>query len=244
MKRAFFVTGTDTGVGKTLAAVSLAAYFKHKMGLNVGVMKPFETGLPVDRTELFPCDAKSLKDMSGTSDDLAVINPCSFRLPLSPEAAASVERKIIDLAVVERTYEKIVESHDITIVEGAGGVLVPIKEDFFFSDLIKRWALPALVVSRLGLGTINHTLLTCRFLQSQGIKVIGVILNDTDGSGDTAAKTNPDVLRKYLTVPVLGVLPYLTEKERESLDAGRLADMLAAHVKVGIIYDEAVLQSP
>ena len=242
--RAFFVTGTDTGVGKTLVSVSLAAFFSLKMGLRVGVMKPFETGLPVDRTELFPCDAKALRDASGSTDDLAVINPVTFVQPLAPETAARLDGKTIDLAVVDRAYEKIIGSHDISLVEGAGGILVPIMEGFFFADLIARWALPTVVVGRLGLGTINHTLLTCRTLTARGIRIIGVVLNDTEGSDNTAAKTNPDMLRKYLDVPVLGVVPHLGGSERENPARERLAGIAAAHIDTKSIYDGAVLQSP
>jgi len=242
--RAFFVTGTDTGVGKTLVSVSLAAFFSLEMGLSVGVMKPFETGLPVDRTELFPCDAKALRDASGSTDDLAVINPVTFVQPLAPETAAELDGKTIDLAVVDRAYEKIAGSHDISLVEGAGGVLVPIMEGFFFADLIARWALPTAVVGRLGLGTINHTLLTCRALRDRGIRVIGVILNDTEGSDDTAARTNPDMLRKYLDVPLLGVIPHLGTSERENPGRKELARIAAAHIDTKSIYDGAALQSP
>ena len=238
------MTGTDTGVGKTLISVSLAAFFSLKLGLNVGVMKPFETGLPVDRTELFPCDAKSLKDASGSTDNLAVINPCTFELPLAPETAAQLDGKTIDLTVVDRVYEKILGSHDITLVEGAGGILVPILEGFFFADLIARWALPTVVVARLGLGTINHTLLTCRTLQARGIRVMGVVLNDTEGSDDMAARTNPEMLRKYLNVPVLGIVPHLGVSERENLARDKLAGIAAAHIDTKSIYDGAVLQSP
>jgi dethiobiotin synthetase len=239
--RAFFVTGTDTGVGKTLVSTSLAAYFSRTKGLSVGVMKPFETGLPTDRTEFFPCDAKSLKEASGTRDDLSVVNPCTFKLPLAPEAAAIQDGKEIDLEMVKKGYERIAGSHDVTIVEGAGGILVPIKDNFFFQDLIREWALPVVVVARLGLGTINHTLLTCRSLQSAGIKIIGVVMNDTDNSYDEADKTNPDMLKKYLTVPVLGAIPYLKEQEGQDPDFGLLARIAAGRLKADLIYDGAIL---
>ena len=242
--RAIFVTGTDTGVGKTLVSACLAAYFSRMNALSVGVMKPFETGLPYSRTEFFPCDGLALKTASGSTDDISVITPCSFDLPLAPETAAHLEHKEVDLTPIDRAFREIVKSHDITIIEGAGGILVPIKEDFFFSDLILRWALPVVVVARLGLGTINHTLLTVRLLQSQGTIVIGVILNDTDGGDDVAGRTNPDMLRKYLTVPILGVLPYLQGPERESPDAGILAGIAKARLDMDAIYDGAIPRSP
>ena len=242
--RAIFVTGTDTGVGKTLVSVCLAAYFSGIKRLCVGVMKPFETGLPVDRTELFPCDALALKTASGSADDISLITPCSFRLPLAPETAARLEDKEVDLAPVDRAFQEIVESHDITIIEGAGGVLVPIMENFFFADLIVRWGLPVVVAARLGLGTINHTLLTVKFLESQGTRVIGVVLNDTEGDDGVAARTNPDMLRKYLTVPVLGVLPHLEGPEWRDPDPGTLADMAAARLDMDAIYDGAIPRPP
>ncbi|HEY3275743.1 MAG TPA: dethiobiotin synthase [Syntrophorhabdaceae bacterium] len=241
--RALFVTGTDTGVGKTLASVSLAAYFSRIKGLSVGVMKPFETGLPLDRTEFFPCDAKSLKDASGSRDSLASINPCTFQKPLAPEAAALEEGKGIDLDATERICRDIVKNHDITIVEGAGGILVPIKENFFFQDLMKKWSLPVVVVARLGLGTINHTLLTCRSLESEGIRTIGVILNDSEGSSDVATRTNPGMLRKYLPVPLLGIMPYLEGFGDGGADLDRLGRMAATNLDVEAIYDGATLRS-
>ena len=242
--RACFITGTDTAVGKTLVSVSLAAYFSLREGLRVGVMKPFETGLPADRTELFPCDAKSLKEASGSSDDLSTITPFTFELPLAPETASILEHKEIDLGIVNRAFQGIVDTHDITIVEGAGGIMVPIKDNFFFADLIRQWALPAIVVSRLGLGAINHTLLTCRALQSLGVTIIGVILNDMEGKDEPAARTNPEILKKYLTVPILGIYPTVKDTEREALDRELCARNCAQYIDTKTIFDGALFQAP
>ena len=242
--RAFFVTGTDTGVGKTLISVSLAAYFSRIKGLDVGVMKPFETGLPLDRTELFPCDAKSLKEASGSTDGISTINPITFLNPLAPEAAAELENKTVDMEAVDRAYQDITGRHDITIIEGAGGILVPIRDGFFFADLISRWDLPVVIVSRLSLGTINHTLLTCRALQDRGVRVIGAVLNDTEGSDDVAARTNPGMIRKYLPAPLLGIFPFYKGPGGESPDFDFLARTAASRLDVDAIYDGALLRSP
>jgi dethiobiotin synthetase len=242
--RAFFVTGTDTNVGKTLISVALAAFFSLHRGLKVGVMKPFETGLPKDRTDTLPCDGTTLKSASGSTDDLNAISPFTFLLPVAPEPAARLEHREIDLGIVDRAYEQIVRNHEITIVEGAGGVLVPIRDGFFFADLIQRWGLPTVVVSRLGLGTINHTLSTCRILQSQGIRVIGVILNDTEGTDGPAARTNPEILRKYLTVPILGILPAVKNLEEKTLDREFHARLCAQYIDGDAIFDGALLRVP
>jgi dethiobiotin synthetase len=236
--KAIFITGTDTGVGKTAISASLSAFLSLKKELDVGVMKPFESGLSRSDGDRPACDARSLKKASGTSDTLDEINPYTFKAPLAPEVAAKLENVVIDIDVVNRTFQGLLERHDVLIVEGAGGVLVPISPGFFFCDLIKTWDIPVIIVSRLGLGTINHTLLTNIFLQSMGISVLGVILNDTEGVDDIAAKTNPEMLRQYLNVPILGIFPYLEEHARETMERGLLADIFADHVDT-----EAIMQT-
>ena len=230
MMKSLFITGTDTGVGKTTIAASIAAFFSIRKGMNVGVMKPFESGLSKRNKDLLPWDGICLREASGSTDDLNDISPYTFEAPLAPEVAASLEHVQIDIDIVDRIYKKITKKHDVMIIEGAGGVLVPIKRDFFYADLIQKWASPTLVVSRIGLGTINHTLLTCNHLESRGIKVIGVILNNSDGTGDLATKTNPEALKRYLKVPVLGVFPYFEGLLKEGMDRELLADTFAKYI--------------
>jgi len=228
--KAIFITGTDTGVGKTAISASLAAFLSLRKEINVGVMKPFESGLSRTDRDTSTCDARFLKEASGTSDTLDEISPYTFEAPLAPEAAAKLENVIIDIDVVNRTFRRLREHHDVLVIEGAGGVLVPIDTGFFYCDLIKAWDIPVIIVSRLGLGTINHTLLTNVFLQSMGISVLGVILNDTEGVNDIAAKTNPEMLRQYLNVPILGIFPYLQERTRKTMKREFLADVFADHI--------------
>jgi dethiobiotin synthetase len=236
--KAIFITGTDTGVGKTTISAGLAAFLSLKKELNVGVMKPFESGLSKTDGDGPTCDARFLKDASGTSDLLDEISPYTFDGPLAPEAAAKLENVVIDIDVVNRAFQGLRERHDVLVVEGAGGVLVPIDTGFFFCDLIKAWDIPVIIVSRLGLGTINHTLLTNVFLQSMGISVLGVILNDTEGANDIAAKTNPEMLRQYLNVPILGIFPHLEETTRKTMKREFLADTFAEHIDT-----EAIMRS-
>jgi dethiobiotin synthetase len=206
--KAFFVTGTDTGVGKTVVTSAIAAYCSLSKNLDVGVMKPFESGLPVRTGDHASGDARLLKEASGSLDALPVIRPYAFEAPLAPEAASGREHVDIDIAAVGVIYRRLAQSHDVLLVEGAGGILVPIRRDFFFIDLVKDWKIPVVIVSRLGLGTINHTLLTCRYLHHEGVAVAGVVLNDTDGKADPAKGHNAEMLSRYLDAPLLGVFPH------------------------------------
>jgi dethiobiotin synthetase len=235
--KAIFITGTDTGVGKTAVSASLAAFFSLKKEFNTGVMKPFESGLIMTGRDEPTCDATLLKEASGTKDTLEEINPYTFKAPLAPEVAAKQENIVIDIDKINRTFQQLRERHDVLVVEGAGGVLVPISEGFFFCDLMKAWNTPVIIVSRLGLGTINHTLLTNVFLQSMGVSVLGVILNDIDGVRDIATKTNPEMLQQYLNVPILGIFPHLEENTRKTMKREILADIFADHIDTETIID-------
>jgi dethiobiotin synthetase len=227
---ALFVTGTDTAVGKTMVTSAIAAYCSSIMRKDVGVMKPFEAGLMLRGKDLLPWDAICLKEASGSQDDMGLINPYAFEAPLSPLAASEEENIHIDLEMLDRIYQSLLKKHEILLVEGAGGILVPIRKDFFFVDLIKRWNVPVLVVSRLGIGTINHTLLTCRYLKEEGIRVVGVILNDSDSKTDPSKKSNPEILTRYLDVPLLGVFPYEEALVRSERPREVLASIIADHI--------------
>jgi len=235
--KVIFVTGTDTGIGKTVISSAISAFFSLRKQMNVGVMKPFECGLSKTDKDLLPWDAICLREASGSNDDLNTISPYTLEAPVAPEVAAMLEHVNIDINMVDKIYHSLAKSHDLLVIEGAGGVLVPIKENFFFADLIQKWNAPTLIVSRLGLGTINHTLLTNHLLKERGIKVIGVILNNTDGLGDLPAQTNPDILRKYLDVPVLGIFPHVKDLLKGSVDRERMADILAKNINTDALLD-------
>jgi len=235
--KSLFITGTDTGIGKTTVAASLSAFLSLREKMNVGVMKPFESGLSKTSKDFLPWDAICLREASGSSDDLDDINPYTFEHPLAPEVAADLEHIQIDIDIVDRIYKKIVKKHDIVIIEGAGGVLVPIKKAYFYADLIEKWNAPAIIVARLGLGTINHTLLTSKYMESRGLKVIGVILNNNNETGETLAQTNYEVLKRYLNVPLLGVFPYFQNLLKEGMDRELMADLFAEHIDTKIMLD-------
>ena len=191
-----FITGTDTGVGKTVATLVLATLLQDQ-GYNVGIMKPVQCG---------GNDAAFLKKSLRLSDPLLEINPCFAHEPLSPHLAFKREKRKIDVEKILVAYERLKQKHDIVLVEGAGGLMVPLREDYFVADLARDLNLELLVVARLGLGTINHTLLTVEQARAQGLQVRGVIFSEASkrkhGIPSRATpeglpeKTNPDVIRR------------------------------------------------
>ncbi len=225
--KALFVTGTGTGVGKTLVGGALCAYLSLKRGIDVGVMKPIETGWNPSNS-----DGLTLKELSGSNDSIDEIVPYRFYQPLAPEVAAQKENVEVSIEKLDLIYRKLLNSHDFLVIEGAGGILVPLKEGFFFSDLVKMWNTPVLVVSENRLGTINCTLLTCHFLFSQGIQVIGVILNEKEKRPDDSCDSNPTILKKYLPVPVLGIFPNVEKPVLSPSLRKNLSDLFEENIKL------------
>jgi dethiobiotin synthetase len=193
-----FVTGTDTGIGKTLVAAGLSRMLLNQ-GIEVGVFKPVASGGNISE------DGKLLQKAAKKPDSAYdEIVPLHYKQPLAPYVAAWKEGKV-DLAKVEEAYEKAKASCDFLIVEGVGGVLVPIAQNFFVINWIKKWNMPVLLVVGAGLGTINHTLLTVEALQRRKIKVAGVLVNSYRGK-TAAERTNVRAFKKLLKVPIYGPL--------------------------------------
>lgn len=206
--KGIFITGTDTGVGKTFVAAGLLQAFR-KMGLNVCPMKPVETGCRVKKGILVPEDTVKLIQASGITESIDVINPYRLRYPLAPAVAAELEGVIIKKKKILSAYNYLLKKYDFTIVEGAGGIMVPVYKKYLFLDLIKDLNLPLIIVSRPGLGTINHTLLTIEAAKSNGINILGVIINyATKIKKGLSEKTNPEIIEQLGGVHVLGIVPY------------------------------------
>lgn len=198
MNKGLFVTGTDTGVGKTLVAAGIARLLRTS-GVKVGVMKPIATG---DRR-----DAERLIQAAGVDEELDSINPQFFKAALAPTISASFERRQVDLEVVYRAFWYLQKKYDFLIVEGIGGVKVPVGESTYVADLIHTLRLPALIVARATLGTINHTLLTVEVLERAKIEMLGVLLSGGKGQS-LAERTVEGAVQEYLAVPVLGHLKF------------------------------------
>lgn len=200
--RGIFVTGTGTLVGKTVVAAGLAMMLKAS-GKDVGVMKPIATGGDVSD------DAKFLAKAAGVTDDLSLINPICLEPPLAPWVASEITKIPIDLNKVWRAYRTLSGKHSLMIVEGIGGLMVPICKDFFVADMIKKLNLPIVIVSKQELGIINHTLLTVMVAKYYKIKILGIVMNNPLGLKDSILKeTNPRAIEKLCQIKVIGKLPF------------------------------------
>jgi dethiobiotin synthetase len=200
---ALFVTGTDTGVGKTVATAAIACALAAR-GRRVGVLKPAQTGVAAHQ----PGDAEFVLAALGSTQPPTTACPYRFAAPAAPLVAACDERAAIDLAVIRQAYQALRQRYDVVLVEGAGGLLVPLAEGTSMADLARDLALPLVIVARPGLGTLNHTLLTLEAARARGLDVLGVILSGWRESFDLATRTNPGLLCALGHVPLLGVLPW------------------------------------
>ncbi|MBF0554548.1 MAG: dethiobiotin synthase [Nitrospirae bacterium] len=225
--KGFFVTGTDTGVGKTVVSALMAVMLMEK-GFNVIVRKPIETGCTAVNNTLIPKDGLFLRTITGSTEAPDVITPIRFVHPLAPLAAATAENSPIDITEIYKSFEGI-DNSSVTIIEGVGGLLVPITKTFFVADLIRKLNLPAILVSSNRLGTINHTLLSLEYMKNKSITVAGIVFNNTAGEHDMSANTNIGLIRQLTGVPVIAAVPFL-----DAIDYNTLADV-AKTVDYGII---------
>lgn len=214
--RGYFVTGTDTGVGKTEVAAFLARFFKEQ-GFKVGVMKPVATGI-----KGISSDARILKKYAESKDRCSLINPISYKLPLAPLVAAMLEHKKLNLNTIWNTFNALKKSNDILIVEGLGGVMVPIckidKKVFYVADIMLKMKFPAIIVARPNLGTINHTLMTVTVLKTKNIPIAGIIINYTSFvKHDISIATNPSIIEELSGIPVLGIMSYNRNRQKRRI---------------------------
>jgi dethiobiotin synthetase len=201
MNHNLFITGTDTGVGKTYVTAALLAELRRR-GVRAAAFKPIACGAGGRN------DARIYARHMDREQPLNVINPVWLRHALAPSVAAIMERRRIDLHSVRASYQRLASVYSVVLVEGAGGLLVPIERNYYVADLARELGLPLLVVARLGLGTINHSLLTVLQAQAMGLKVKGIILNDTTGRRGLAEKSNVAEVPRLCRVPLLGVVSH------------------------------------
>ncbi len=190
----FFVTGTDTGVGKTHTVVQLLRLLRSS-GKSAAGFKPICCGDRQDAERLLAASTNGL-----TIDE---INPLWLKTPAAPLTAAQLEDVDIDVEHLLDAFRKFTARVDVILVEGVGGWMVPIRSDYFVRDLAVKIGLPVLVVAKNRLGCLNHTLLTVRSVQAAGLRCAGVVLNGPTGDDDIAATTNADILARILDVPLL-----------------------------------------
>jgi dethiobiotin synthetase len=223
MPHAYLVTGTDTGIGKTTVACGIAAAMRRR-GVTVGVLKPVETGCTraVDGT-LLAADAMQLGYFAGLELPPDRLCPYRFADPLAPSIAAQRAGRFIDFAALIEVVDRFTDSADLTLIEGAGGLLVPLSGASTFADLALACRLELVVVVGNRLGAVNHALLTVRWAQHCGLAVSGYVINTLQPEPDLAMQTNTALLAELLG-PALGVFPWVGPLACTATDRERLAD--------------------
>jgi dethiobiotin synthetase len=224
-----FVTGTDTDVGKTIISSGLAAVLKEKK-MDIGVFKPLLSGISRDHPE---SDTSLLKQLSRTSLSHEEITPFQFKEPLAPYVAGKLEGREVGIEDVLHHWEVLRGKHEYFIVEGAGGISVPLGENFLVSDLIKALQLPIVIVARPNLGTVNHIFLTVQYAKSLGLKIAGIVINGISDDPDLAEKTNPKLIEELCGVPILGITPKLKEITEENIKK-----MVKDHIDVTLLINQ------
>jgi dethiobiotin synthetase len=225
MTRGIFITGTDTEIGKTAITSGLAAVLKQR-GQNVGVMKPVAAGSRAD--------ARLLRQSAGVSDTLNEINPISFKNPLAP--AAQSEAMPWDIKQIKTAYDTLATRHELMLVEGVGGLLVPLLDTLSVADVIARLDLPVLIIARAALGTINHTLLTIEAARHRNLNILGVIYNTLlPNTPDRAAQTSPEVIARISGVDSLGTVPFDPDVNTDKVSLGNLPQLIEKHIDLAVL---------
>ena len=208
----FFVTGTDTGIGKTVVTAGLARYVSARY--QVGVFKPVQSGV----TDLYESDASYLSRAIGYPGPCEDSFTYSFEEPLAPILAAEYAHVSISLEKILEMYGHVTKRSEFILVEGAGGLMVPVAENVLMADIAIACNLPLLIIARPDLGTINHILLTVHTARSLGIQVRGVIINGYRGSssGPDIDKT-VSLIREFGDIEVLGVIPWIDASDTMSV---------------------------
>ena len=209
--KGFFITGTDTGVGKTIVAGAVIKAL-NSLGLRTAAMKPIETGCRNEGGILVPNDGLFLRHIAGIDEPVTSVTPCCLESPLAPMAAAEIEAMDVSVKEIEKAFFAMSAKYDAVVVEGIGGLMVPIRKDYYVAELVADLGLPLLIVARPGLGTINQTMLTLNHALRSGLKVAGIVINySSPPENSLAEKTNPGVLSRIASVPMIGTFPYLRE---------------------------------
>ncbi len=216
-----FITGTGTAVGKTIFTAALAMHLR-KSGIDVGVMKPLESG--VEDLSKAGDDGELLRWAAASTDSLESTCPYRFKSAAAPATASRFEKKPVDYSDLVLNSKRLVEQHQFTLIEGAGGLMVPIAGGFLISDLAKDIGLPLLVVADAQLGTINHSLLTLLAARYLEIEVAGYILNRMPTLPSIAEKSAPHDLASLTIEELLAVIPEVEGDPHEMI--GQIARIL------------------
>ena len=231
MGRGIFITGTDTGVGKTVVSAGLAMALRNR-GMRVGVMKPVATGCFGESGRLVSADAVYLFE-AAENEYAPLTSPVRFRNPVAPSIASIYEQREVDLDAIRKAYRELQKHYDYIIVEGIGGMLVPIKKNYLVANMIREMDLPVLIVSHVSLGAINHTLLTVDSALIRGFLIKGIVFNRAPLVNYSLAElTNPRVIHELTGLPVLGTLPDIVDLDVERCRFGNLRAIFEERINI------------
>jgi len=208
LSNSVFITGTDTDVGKTYITAGLAVTLR-KMGHDVGVMKPFAAGI-AQKTGFKSKDVKILANASQVTDPEILLNPQFFPIIASPYTALKNLKIKPNIKLILSQYKKLSQLHSMLLVEGIGGIMTPILQNYFVTNLIKDMKLPTIIVTRTKIGTINHTVMTCKMCEKYKIPIKGIIISNFDTDGYNVKELKRD-LKNLTNVPVLGSIPFISD---------------------------------
>jgi len=222
--KSYFIAGTDTDVGKTYIAAGLARHLKLE-GFDIGIMKPYAAGLHKNQPYKSK-DVEILANAAKINDSDELINPYFFTIPASPFTAAKQLQISIDNNLVLESFKKLSSLHKIMLVEGMGGILTPIFKNYFMTNLIQDLGLDTIIITRTRIGTVNHTLLTCKICERFDISIKGIIINDFDSTGYNANNLKND-LEELTNIPVLGIIPQV-----DSFDINNMAKIISKNISI------------
>jgi dethiobiotin synthetase len=209
-----FITGTDTDVGKTYVAAGLAVTLR-KMGIDVGVMKPFAAGT-AQKTGFKSEDVEILANAAQVNDSEMLLNPQFFPIAASPYTALKNLKIKPNIKLILNRFKKLSKLHSMLLVEGMGGIMTPILQDYFVTNLIKDMKLSIIIVTRTKIGTVNHTVMTCKMCEKYKIPVKGIVINNFDTNGYNVKELKRD-LENLTNMPVLGSIPFIDDMSDTSL---------------------------
>jgi dethiobiotin synthetase len=226
--RGVFVTGTDTGVGKTLVSAAIAKYLNIR-GVVTGVFKPIASGsVDLGGGELVSGDAEFLAAHSGSGMSVGEICPVNFLTPAAPVVCEEVEGREVDFDLIGRCYNNICSDKDAVVVEGIGGFLVPLSSNFTVADMAAEMGLSVVIVSRPDLGTLNHTLMSIACVRAKGLKVAGVVISGyKEDTASAAERTAGEVISGFGRTNILTVVD---RDDWSSVEEGMLGEKFFSQV--------------
>ncbi len=227
--KSYFITGTDTDVGKTWIIAGLARAFRN-MGINIGIMKPFAAGT-LQKTGFKSKDVEILSRAAKVNDPENLVNPQFFPIPASPYTAmknSEVHVKV-NVDLILQNFKKLSSIHDSILVEGIGGIMTPILKNYYVTNLINDLNLETIIVTRTRIGTLNHTIMTCKMAKKYGVQVKGIIINQIDLDGYDVDVLKDDI-EDVTGFSVLGTVPFF-----KTFDIDQIANIFQTKFNLKIL---------